>query len=315
MGEKWTPFYEDKAMREAGPPTTYDWTLLSQFVGCARKFYWFYRGLDYVSIPAYFTFGKAWQATLDAWYTNQTVDGMSPTEIFTKGEEALESGRRVWLEDNPVQNPPNDWATHQELFKYYIGNFPVEPFKVIGAEKGWIWPLAGTPYSLGGSLDDYILWEPFGFCVMENKTTGTYLTDQYIEGWSFSNQVTGYIWFLTQFKGEEIFGCLMNMATKRIPKKKTPEHLFGRNLEKRDEFDFEKYEEKVRIIIADIEREWDRWVWPTSANQIECVGGIGKSPCLFKALCKTKLDIQDIQPLGYRGLKWREEEWKPWERG
>lgn len=310
----WTPHYDDKSMREEGPPLTFDNTMRGTFRSCPRKFYWFWRGLDYATTPPYFTFGRAWQAILDKWYTPQVTQSMSPTEIYAKMEDALEAGRQVWAEDGAIGSGVNTIENLEELFKHYVGTYPVEPFVVVGAEKGWEWPIAGTPYFLGGSLDDYVQWQPYGYLIMENKTSGVYLNDQYIRGWSFAQQVSQYIWYLTQLKGDEVFGCLMNMACKRIPKKKTPDALFARNLETRDPFELEEFIESTLLDIKDIEREWERWKWQKTVNQIECVGGIGKSPCLFQGLCQAKAKPWELDPLAYAGIKWREEKWEPWLR-
>lgn len=310
----WEPHYEDKTMRESDPPTTFDWTLRSTFRACPRKFYWFNRGADYISIPAYFTAGRVWQIMLDTWYTPQVVKGMSSQAIVEKMQHAIGVGRSVWEEEGTLGFKDNTMENMEELFKHYVGTYPIEPFRVIGSEKGWEWPITGTPYMLGGSLDAYVEWEPYGYLVMENKTSGVYLTDQYIAQYNFSGQVTQYTWFLTQLKGEEVFGCLVNMACKRIPKRKTPDNLFARDLQKRDEFELDEFLEGMLLDIADIEREWERWIWPKTTNALQCTGGIGLAPCLFKNICLQKIKPWDIDPLAYEGIKWREEEWKPWAR-
>ena len=167
----------------------------------------------------------------------------------------------------------------------------------------------------GGSLDAYLEWPGYGLLVLENKTTGSYLTDNYIDSWSFSSQVTQYIWYLTQLQGKEIFGCLMNMACKRIPKKKTPDALFARDLQKRSPFQLEEFEEEVFAQIKDIEKEWNRWLWPRTRNHVECAGGIGKSPCLFRPLCKAQTKPWDLEdPTSFEGIVWREGPWEPWKR-
>lgn len=308
-------FLTDKEMREADPPSTFDNTLLTTWASCPRKFYWFWRGLDYAFVPPYFVFGRVWQIVLDAWYSKQTSPEMSPSEIYSWGLEALEVGRAAWDEDGVEGAGVNTWENLELLFKYYIGTYPTEPFKVIGTEAGWEWPLVGTPYFLGGSLDGYLEWPGLGLLVLENKTSGVYLSDNYIDGWSFSSQISQYIWYLTQLHAEEVFGCYMNMACKRIPKKKEPEDLFARDLQKRSPFQLEEFVDEVILQIKDIEREWDRWIWSKARNQIECVGGIGKSPCLFRPLCKAQAKPGELEdPTSFEGITWREGPWAPWKR-
>ena len=304
----------DKEFRENEPPLTYDNTMRTIFRSCPRKLYWFLRGLDYVSIPPYFTFGKAWQVVLDNWYNPQVETGMSPDQIYTHGEAALEKGREVWEKDGAIGNGINTWENFKALFSYYMATYPFEPFKVIGMEQGWEWPLEGTPYFLGGSLDGYIEWEPYGLLLLENKTAGVYLGDQYIRQYSFSSQITQYIWYLTQLHGEEVFGCLVNMACKRIPKKKVPENLFARDLQKRSPFQLEEFEQDILLVIKDVEREWDRWIWPKTEDIINCVGGIGKASCLFQNLCLAEAKPWELDPFAYEGIGIREGPWEPWKR-
>ena len=307
----------DKELRSGGPPSTYDWTMRSTFRSCPRKLYFFLRGLDYANTPPYFTFGKAWQATLDQWYDPQVGEDWLPDSIVQHYLRALEGGRKVWAEDGVEGFTPNDCATMELLFQHYVSTYPLEPFKVIGTEKGWEWPFRDTPYYLGGSLDGYIEWSPYGVLVMENKTTGLYLGDQFLKQWNFSGQVTQYTWYLVQLMGEEIFGCLMNMASKRIPKTKAPTNLFARDLQKRSPFQLEEFEQGVLLDIQDIEREWDRWAWPKTLNPIECVGGIGRAPCLFQPLCLTEAHPWELDPSTWarEGITSRDGDWCPWKRG
>lgn len=307
----------NEELRAQGPPEVVDNTMRSVVRDCWRKGYWFFRGADYATTPAYFIFGQAWQLMLVEWYNHQ--DEMKERRDPAFREEVLNSclqvGTKHWEESGTIGVRNDTLDNLHLLFRHYVANFPHDPFKVIGSESGWEWPIKGTPYSLGGSLDQYIEWKPYGTLVMENKTTGTYLTDSYIEQWSFSNQVSQYIWYLTQLKGKEVFGCLMNLATKNIPKKKAPDNLFARNLERRSLFQLEKFIEEILLDIKDIEREWDRWVWPKASNPINCAGGIGRSPCLFRPLCKVDADPWNIDPTQFEGIVWREEKWEPWKRG
>ena len=314
---------DDKQFREQGPPTTLDNTMRTTLRSCARKLYWFLRGADYEFTPPYFVFGRVWQIVMDSWYIPQTSRDMSPAEINRHRDRALAVGRKEWNNAGVLGARNDTWENLEALFKFYVQTYPYEPFKVIGVEKGWEWPIAGTPYLLGGSLDDYIEWEPFGELIFENKTSGVYLADSYIAQWDHSSQITQYIWYLTQLLGKEIFGCQMNMACKRIAKGKAeearmtgipPDGLFARDLQKRSPWALEKFIEEVLLDIADIEREWERWVWPKTCDHIQCAGGIGKSPCLFRPLCLAEIDPWDLDPTTYEGIIWREGPWEPWRR-
>jgi len=307
--------FTDKELREGGPPQTYDWTMRSNFRSCGRKLYWFLRGADYASIPAYFTFGKAWQAILDKWYVPQVTVDWSPSQIKEHIARAIENGRKVWQEDAPVEFGVNTWDNLILLFQWYRANHPIESWRVVAMEQGWEYPLAGTPYFLGGSLDGYLEWKPYGLALLENKALGVYLTDKVAAQFAHSGQITQYIWYLTKLLGKEIFCALINMASKRIAKTKgCSENQFMRSPEQRSAWQLEQFEEEVLVDISDVEREWERWKWPRTTNSIECVGGIGKSPCLFRPLCLAEAPFYELDPTSYEGIVWRKGPWAPWKR-
>uniref|UniRef100_A0A6M3LLR5 PD-(D/E)XK nuclease superfamily protein n=1 Tax=viral metagenome TaxID=1070528 RepID=A0A6M3LLR5_9ZZZZ len=294
----------DQKLREKGPPITYDNTIMAQANECKRKLYWFLRGYDYQDTPAYFAFGRVWEVVLDTWSGGKVTY-----------EEAIEAGRKEW-ESSGVQAGKNydTFENLEALFKLYTETYPSEPFKIIGAEKGWEWPIPGTNWFLGGSLDTFIEWPGYGIMVKENKTLGIYLTDNYISQWTYSDQVAGYIWYLTQLKGAEVYGCLMDLAYKKILKGTGTTPQFYRSLETRSEQQLNEFIERSCEVIEDIHHAWDRWTWPKTKNPINCVGGIGKSSCLFRGVCLSEAHFTKIDPLMYQGIVAREGEWEPWTR-
>jgi hypothetical protein len=118
----------------------------------------------------------------------------------------------------------------------------------------------------------------------------------------------------------------MNCAWKGVSEKaklafrtklEVPEGVFMRNLEKRSDFRMKEFERDSRLLIEDIYRDYDRYCWPKTKNAIECVGGIGKSPCQFRRICLSDQDpweMSDEQLLG-QDLKMRDGLWEPWKRG
>jgi hypothetical protein len=290
--------------------------MLSQLDDCRRKFYWFYRGLDYAHTPAYFTFGKAWEVALDTWYSPQVDATWSPEQIDAHKERALLAAKAKWDEDGTIGSRNDTWENLEKLFGLYVETYPTDPFKVIGMEKGWEFPLQGTPYWLAGSLDGYADWQPYGGLIVENKTFGGYMNDQYIRQWNFSGQVTNYIWFGTQIRGDELFGCLMNMGSKKIPVKKEPDNLFARDLQKRTPFELEEFIEGILQTFEEFKLEWERWTWKKTGNQVQCVGGMGRSACLFQPLCSLDCKPGEVpDPTSFEGITWRKEKWEPWKRG
>lgn len=307
----------DDELRALGPPTKFDNTLGTTFMDCPRKFYWWKRGFNYTARPSYFAFGSAWGIAQGIWHSSQGPHLDPSDPAFGEAVMAAFGAAKTYFLDAGVSAaPPNDLATLEQLFIRYVDTYQHEPFSIVegGAEKGWLWPLPSTPYFLGGSIDQYIQWEPFGTLVKEDKTTGIYLNDAYIRQWAFANQVTGYIWYVTNLRGGDCFGCLMNMASKRIPKTtsgKTPQ--FARQLEKRSEAQLKEFEIDWIYRIHLIEDSYDKWYWPKTMNAINCVGGIGKSPCLYQPLCLSELPFTELDPLQFSGIIEDDTPWEPWD--
>ena len=305
----------DKELREGGPPSRWDYTMRVTWRCCPRKFYWFRRGYDYASEPPYFIFGRAWGATMGKWHSSEVnLAEMDDGDRVLWKTVALRTGEALW-EASGVEGSRGDTLDNfRSLFGLYVDHYPYEAWTQVGAEQGWEWPLAGTPYILAGAMDAYLDWPHYGFLVREDKTTGMYMGDAFLAQWSFSPQVTGYVWYLVQLHGEEVFGCLMNLASKRVTKNSTGEDLFARSLEKRSPWQLDKYVEEFVHDIKEVEREWESWVWPMASDPRECVGGIGKAACLFRTLCRTERGFEDVEPLNFQGIILRDTAWEPWLR-
>jgi len=316
-------FKTDEEMRSAGPPERYDNTMLTTSDSCMRKFYFFWRGLDFKQKPSYFTFGSAWQRGQEVWYT-------TPGEIEDRLGAAITAAEQYWEDDGGIENNNDTKENLKYLLMFYAIEYETESWQIIAPagkmELGFEFPIEGTPYYLCGAIDGYISWPGYGLLVLENKTAGVYLGDSYMSQWSFSPQVTQYFWGLGKATGEEPFGVLMNIASKKLTKKAIqefkqnmvlPENIFMRNLEKRSRFQIEEFEDHTIAAIREIVREWDRWLWPKTKDHMQCSGGIGKSPCLFKRLCLADIhpwEMEEQELLGPE-IKWRGEKWEPWKRG
>ncbi len=310
-------------LRSQGPPDTLDNTLRSMYRSCPRKMYWFKRGYDYKgdSKPVYFTWGSAWHEMLNHFYScvKDNVEDMGHFDHIC--QVSLEVGKRYWEENlGPIETyKPNDLETLEKLWFLYTEHYPMEPWTLIAGEIGWKWPIGvgrGREVWYGGSMDGYIEWPGYGTLAIEHKSTGAWISEAYLAQWSYSPQITGTIWGLTQLQGKEIFGCLMNIANKMVPgprsKRTTP--LFARKLEKRSPNQLKEFEQEVLHDFKLINDEWDDWVWPKTVDPGECVGRVGRAPCLFRHICITPIPFEEIDPLTFQGIKLREGEWKPWER-
>ena len=318
----------DKQLKESPPPTTWDNTMRIQLIECPRKIYYFLRGYDYKIKPAYFGFGSAWHEILNTWYT-LGVAGKYSQEERMKSKECYEEAKGIalatglilydkeaagGLADNSRENLISLWHA-------YTISYPSEPWKLIpnGGELGWIWPMPKSPftlaqeYSLGGSLDGRITWEPYGTLILENKTFGGWLGDFYIDSFYFSPQVSGYIWYDTNLQGSPTFGALINMASKKTSKAgATPK--FSRSLQRRSQKDLDEFILAFQYDLLRFEFFWSSWTWPKTANPTNCTGGLGKTSCLFKPLCKTQARLEDLDPLTFPNISHRASPWEPWKR-
>lgn len=319
----------ERELRLKGPPRTFDNTLRTTNKQCPRKFYWWkIRRVDYLIKPIYFTWGTCWHEIKGYWYTSEGIkaEPFSP-EWKQDATRALLVGFNTW--DNAgcqetADRPLDTRINLQDLWKAWLRTYPVLPWTIIkgGAEMGWRWPLPlkggqASQYFLGGSMDGYIYWEDFGQLVLEEKTTGMWLSDFWILQWAFSSQITGYIWYLNQLLGTEgTYGALLNMATKAIPKAgflgKT--NQFETKMETRTEEALKEFETDWRRDIEDIERSYDKWHFPKTTDTINCTGGIGKVACPYKGICLSGVPKGLVDPLAFPNLTYRDDEWEPWKR-
>ena len=314
----------DEQMRDEGCPTRFDNTMLTGFDSeCRRKFYLFWRGLDYEIRPAYFSFGTAWDKGLGAFYTTKG-------DVGFRLEAAFKAATLSWEASGSPPDNTNSLENLQFLLTFYAIDYETEQWQVIAPggemELGFVFPLRDTKYELAGAMDGYIEWKGLGLLHLENKTSGMPLNDRYMAQWDFSPQLKQYHWGLWQLLGEEPFGTLMNCAHKKLTIKAkdafrnegdVPEGCFGRYLVKKSGTEIEQFEVDCLRIIEEMEIEWERWEWRKTRWQFNCVGGMGKSPCPYKRLCITDAlpwEMSEQQLCG-PGLAWRKEIWEPWKRG
>jgi len=304
----------DKELRELGPPEIYDNTILSNMTKCPRNLYWFLRGLDYKISPTYFTWGRALGVGLNTWHVTQGKE-----EPKMRLARAIVAAQEEWEKDNPVEIGDNTWDNLENCLKLYVEVYGVEePWTMLydTGELGFALPIPGTSISYGGALDAPIVWNPYGILVREDKSTGGYITDAYLDQWNHASQVTGYLWGLHQVTGEEPFGAYMNIVSKR-PRKESQDRFY-RLLVKRSEWELAQFMRDTVLLIDDIRREYDRWLWPKLGERdpINCAGGMGRSACLYRRLCKTEMEPWELEETYDfdQEFLWREKKWEPWKR-
>lgn len=318
----------DAEMRQMEPPLIWDNTMLCQLHECPRKLYFFLRGFDYDTgkTPLYFIWGRAWHEGLLKWYSLPEAEPSTP-EFLARKMAARMAAIDLWESEGAVDNPKRRNDTKANLIDKldsYFEEYPYEEWEFVpmGGEVGWVWPLApGSPFELGGAMDGYVNWPGRGLFVLENKSTGEYLHSGYIEQFNFSRQITQYFWYLTQLhKGsdEEPYGALVNMATKnkRGPRSKWTTNEFERLLVRKMPYQLDEFVRDVSHELSIFGHYWNDWYWPRHGmkHPATCTGGPGRSPCLYRGICRTPTWLADVNPDNFAGIKLREVAWEPWKR-
>lgn len=308
----------DEELRKEGPPDTFDNTLVSLYYKCPRATYWFLRRLDYLRVPSYFAYGRAWGAAMNAWHEPYYGEFVGKEQMDFRRTKALLAARKRW-EEEPLEvyeNRPNDsWDNLVITLNLYIEAYGLrENWEQLRPEIGFRFPIPHTNLYYAGALDAYIHWEHYGVMAREDKAPGDYITSTYTNQWNHVSQIAGYQWALEQLV-EKPAGILMNISSKR-PRK---ENLlrFSRFLLKRSKWRIAEFMKHTVIIADSLRREWERWEWPKlgERNQYACAGGPAVSPCLYKGLCLQEMEPWEMEgEYNFEGYSWREKRWAPWER-
>jgi hypothetical protein len=305
----------DKELKEMGTPQVFDNTMLSTWNKCPRAFYWFMRRLDPADTAAYFTYGRACGVILNTWHSTQ---GELPPDV--RFRMALEEGEKEWLKDLPEEYGDNTWDGLQLLFQHYrlvYGDEELWTYPYKTGELGFTVPIPGTPYLYGGSIDAAIQWKNYGIFIREDKTTGGYITDSFLNQWDHASQVAGYIWAMEEVLGSPIQGVLMNVLSKKKRKAGDENLRFSRPMVTKSAFKREHFIQETVRLIQEIEREYNLWEWPKYGERdpINCAGGMGRSACPYRRLCLLDQDPWDFpENFDYGpGLHFREA-WAPWDR-
>lgn len=316
----------NEELRTSDPPSILDNTMRTMLVRCPLRFYFFLRGFDYKKRPLYFSFGEAWHQIQRRWRELTIGTDLEPgsPEWRAAGHEALKLGLAYWDRTASPDGRGGSGDTRDNLetmFREFVAAYPQEPWSWFAGERGWTWPLLDAParlglarheYYLAGSMDGLAIWEPYGRIVVEDKTVGAWLSVEYLQQYDLAAQVTGYIWRAMQ--DGPLWGALINVASKRKSKDGTTPR-FARLLSRRDPAALEHFLADVWLDFRRLEMLWDLWHWPRTTDPTECVGGIGKSPCLFKGVCLSGVPFDEVDEFRFPWLAVREGPWEPWLRG
>ena len=316
---------KDSIARDQGFPKKWDQTMFRY--SCKRKFYlWYLRRLDYRITPPYFIWGQAWQEQLSSWYGHPELDYEERINL------AISVGQKHWEDSGTLEGKYDKPDSLRTILMFYSLQYEFEPFEIVAldnkVELGFEIPFPPRPEILiCGAVDGYINWPSFGPMVLENKSSGMDVYQQrYLNQWKYDPQPMTYYWALSETIGEEPYGVLMNLTSKKVTQAmlkafqsngEIPAKLFCRDIIRKSQFNVQEFYRSVSRSIEDFERQWDQWEWPKTYDVINCVGGIGKSPCPYQKLCLMEADPWELEDdeILIEGLEFKDEPWAPWERG
>jgi hypothetical protein len=143
-------------------PQKFDYTMLSNFLTCRRKYY--YRIVQSIvskKPPTAAEFGRCIHLALDEWFKSHDME---------KGKQIF---RNVFVPD--PEDEKRTVPVAMKLLDLYAEKYEYEGFKVLASEKTFIIPFAGLKGDIGeryliGRIDKIIDWDGVIY-VMDHKTT------------------------------------------------------------------------------------------------------------------------------------------------
>ena len=287
---------------------TIDPTIGSMVDECMRKVYWrIKRGVTPLWEPDYFVSGRAWDAMMGEW--EKTEDEQACYAA------AIRAMHKVYdtcnCENFNERRTPENLTS---LFSLYVTQAEQKHYNVIDSNVGFEMPY--KDFMLGGEIDRYLSWPPYGVVIDENKTTtvipGKSGWDNYASGFDlgrYANQLTHYFWAVCEIS-EDVWGTRVMVACLDIPKRASTERTQFQPLWKpRNKAQVEDYLQLCEKRMADIRRAEKLNVWPKGGQH--CTGGWGFSQCEYRSLCELPIPLDQIEIPEERFLVG--EPWAPWD--
>lgn len=214
----------------------YDYTTLSQWLLCQRRYYWYGVRNLVLDVPAPApAFGAAIHAGVAEWYATHDVD---------KAQEAFRQSYRG--------APPDLLRTEAKgelIIAGYARKWPQpEPFKVLANEVEFALPMPdGSTYT--GRIDRVIDWGG-RILVQETKTTSSGVGAHFFKQFSPNLQIDGYCYAVAT---DPRWGRCDGAVIDAIAVLKTKED-YGRDLHDRSPAQIAAFARLYQRIVADIER-------------------------------------------------------------
>lgn len=261
------------------PKTEYDYTSMSLFQTCQRKYdFRINRGLVGRKPPIAADFGKCIHASLDAWYKDKDI--AHAVDLFKQSY---------------VESSDDDKRTHKMgewILRNYDEKYRDQPFKVLSTEQEFTLRLPNGN-NLIGRIDKVIEWDG-AIWGMDHKTTSA-LGDTYMRFHTPNLQFSGYTWALQQLGYPKCQGILVDAI---LVAKGLLEGKAGRLVPLRRDFayrsvgDIEEYLSVITKIQSDVmENEiadpfTHRWV----PNFDSCTD---YGECPYRKICKEPVEYRE----------------------
>lgn len=276
-------------MQKSTAPDAFDYTALSTFLRCRKRYYWrFVRDLVGKAPQTAPEFGRCIHKALDIWFT--THDQAKTISTFNTLF---------------VENPADEKRTirvGEKLLSLYMDKYDHEGFKVIKSEIPFAAPVRAGGFTLIGRIDKIIDWDGAVY-VMDHKTTSR-LGYEFFYKIKPNMQFDGYIWAARQLGFPTCSGILLDalLVAKGLI---TPVQLaklqpLARDISMRTDEELDRYIQNICLIVDDIRKCYETDIWYD--NTESCCDFI---ECPYRKLCKEDIAIQEkIAAMDYRIEHW-----------
>jgi hypothetical protein len=278
-------------MQRSTVPNAFDYTALSTFLRCRKRYYWRHvRGIVGKAPQLAPEFGRCIHKALNIWFT--THDEKQSIEAFTGSfvEDATDEKRTI--------------AVGVKLLNLYMEKYEHEGFKVIAAELPFSAPVKAytAEFNLIGRIDKIIEWDG-AILVMDHKTTSR-LGYEFFYKIKPNMQFDGYIWAARQLGYPTCSGILLDalLVAKGlvVPAQLAKLQPLGRDVSMRTDKELDRYIRNISLIVLDIREcyEIDTWY----ENTESCCDFI---ECPYRRICKENESLHErIVEMDYKVEVW-----------
>lgn len=290
-------------------PNTWDPSMTHSVHECARLFYFTYiRNIGIAEEPDYFCSGRAWDAAMGAF----DKEG----NLRIRYEAAVKAIHSVYDKTSCNRfHPKRTRESLLQLLERYIVMFPTSQYEVLASNLPLSIPLSDDLF-LGGELDKYMEWPPYGLVIGETKTSllhsGTKNWDGYMAQFKlggYGHQITHYNYIVERTTGKKPWGTCVFTACLDIPARETTRRdLFSKIWVEHSEAKTQDWLDCIHLADAKAKWCWDNWTWPMQGQK--CTGAWGTMPCAFRYICMLPAHLHELETVP--SIYVPQGEWAPW---